>query len=103
MQLSPESESHFSYFGNKTKLYLFLLGVACLSCHSQAVAGVGGTHGYLLGYIVPSVLQLVLAGVEREGLHDVRASSEELPVKLANWEGHKQRCDVTHSPMRNAF
>lgn len=72
--------------------------MVCLSCPSQAVAVVGGTHGYFLRHVVPSVLQLVLAGVEREGLHDVRASSEELPVKLANWGGHKQRCDVTHHP-----
>lgn len=72
--------------------------MGCLSCPSPAVAVVGGTHGYLLRHVVPSVLQLVLAGVEREGLHDVRASSEELPVKLANWGGHKQSCDVAHSP-----
>lgn len=46
----------------------------------------GVTHRYFLCNIVSPVLQLVFTGIEGEGLHDIGASSEELSMKLANWE-----------------
>lgn len=55
------------------------------------------THGYFLGNIVSPVLQLVLTRIKGEGLHDIRSSSEELSMKLANWEMERGKVEVAVS------
>lgn len=59
----------------------------------------GATHGYFLCNIVPPVLQLVFTGVEGEGLHDIRASSEELSMELANWEIERHSLLSVYQPV----
>jgi len=49
-------------------------------CESKRVCVAHGVR-----QLVPSVLQLVVAGVESEGLHDIRAGPQELPVQLSHY------------------
>lgn len=46
---------------------------------------------YSVGEFVASVLQLVVAGVEGEGLHDVGPRPQELPVQLAHFKSKRSR------------
>lgn len=75
---NPEAAQHFS-------LQELLWWHMCLLGPSKN-AMYGFTHGYFLCNIVSPVLQLVFTCIKGEGLHDIGSSSEELSMKLANWE-----------------
>ncbi len=47
---------------------------------------VDGVAGVLLGGRVAAVVELVVAGVEGEGLHHVRAGAQELAVETENYK-----------------
>ena len=64
-------------------------GVSLISHGPRYLAGlpVDGLHPDLHSCLVSSVDELVLAGVEGEGLHDVGPGSQELPVQLLDGLG----------------
>lgn len=53
------------------------------------VRGVRFQSTYREGKLVASVLQLVITGIEGEGLHNVGSSPQELPVQLSHFKSNR--------------